>query len=172
MTAELSSARLSYRRLTPGDAGALHRLAVEPHVRRYLLDGEVVPPSGCEETIRASDALFDGPHGAGLFLVEERAAPGAVIGFCGFHVFPEIWPPPELIYAFTEAHTGRGLATEAGQALLELAFDVLGHEVVHSSVDAPNVASVRVLEKLGFRRIGDIPGDFGPILLFERRRAI
>ena len=37
-----------------------------------------------------------------------------------------------------------------------------------TSMDAPNGASLRVLEKLGFRRCGQVPGAFGPIHVLER----
>jgi RimJ/RimL family protein N-acetyltransferase len=42
-----------------------------------------------------------------------------------------------------------------------------GFERIAASVDEVNAASVRVLEKLGFRRTGSLDGGFGPVLLME-----
>jgi RimJ/RimL family protein N-acetyltransferase len=48
-------------------------------------------------------------------------------------------------------HHGRGYATEAGRVLLGLAFDGLGLHRVIGCAEARNLASARVLEKLGMR---------------------
>ncbi len=53
--------------------------------------------------------------------------------------------------AHRTGHQGRGLATEAAQALVELCFSALGvRRVVASTFDA-NRASWRVMEKAGMR---------------------
>jgi [ribosomal protein S5]-alanine N-acetyltransferase len=54
----------------------------------------------------------------------------------GFHLQPEYW--------------GRGLAQEAGRAVIALAFDKLGAEALFAGHHPANSASQRVLTKLGF----------------------
>ena len=49
-------------------------------------------------------------------------------------------------------HHGRGYATEVGRMLLRLAFEGLGLHRVIGCAEVRNVASARVLEKLGMRR--------------------
>jgi len=49
-------------------------------------------------------------------------------------------------------HAGRGYATAISRALLDLAFDELGLHRVTAGCFADNVASWRVMEKLGMRR--------------------
>ena len=51
-------------------------------------------------------------------------------------------------------HQGRGYATEAAGALLDLAFDTFALHRAVGRLEARNVASARVLEKLGMRREG------------------
>lgn len=160
----LRSARLNYRRLTRSSLPTFLGLARDPHIRRYLLDGELMDMAWCEASLGASDACFE-RHGAGLFLVERDEA---VVGFAGFHVFDELGPEPQLLYALLEAHTGIGLATEIAEALLERAR-ACGFVEVVSAVDAPNLASMRVLEKVGFEKTGEVPGAFGPTFMFVRR---
>jgi len=61
--------------------------------------------------------------------------------------------PREATLAFyiARAYWGRGIATEAGQAFVEHGFRDLGLVKIHAGVNAANLASVRVIEKLGFR---------------------
>jgi RimJ/RimL family protein N-acetyltransferase len=158
----LGSARLTYRRLTAGDLDAFHALAVDPHVRRYLLDGQVVPREWADSELAASEALF-ASRGVGLWLVAEA---DETIGFAGFRLFPEVEESPELLYALLERATGRGLATEIAAALVVHARDV-GLEPIAAAVDEVNGASVRVLEKVGFRPRDAVPGAFGLIRLFR-----
>jgi RimJ/RimL family protein N-acetyltransferase len=55
-------------------------------------------------------------------------------------------------YTFDPAYAGNGYATEAARAVVDHAFDALGARRVTAGAFVDNVASVRVLEKLGMRR--------------------
>ena len=57
----------------------------------------------------------------------------------------------EVGYIFSPAHAGRGYATEAVRALLDLAFGTLGARRVVARVDARNTASKALLARLGVR---------------------
>lgn len=46
---------------------------------------------------------------------------------------------------------GRGYAAEAAREVLRYAFDELGPEEVRAATDIPNDASLRLLQRLGFR---------------------
>jgi ribosomal-protein-alanine N-acetyltransferase len=60
-----------------------------------------------------------------------------------------------LGYSIARAVWGRGLATEAARAIIDTAFDGYPElACVRAMVDARNVASLRVLEKLAMRREG------------------
>lgn len=58
----------------------------------------------------------------------------------------------ELGFMLRRDYWGRGIATEAARLLLDFAFGQLGLHRVFAVVDEDNLASVRVLEKLGLRR--------------------
>lgn len=74
--------------------------------------------------------------------------------------------PSDPGFAFLEQVTGRGYATEAGEAFVRFAREHAGMRRILSAVDEPNSASIRVLEKLHFRQYGAVPGHFGRVLLF------
>ena len=57
----------------------------------------------------------------------------------------------ELGIHLRPAHWGRGLAVEAGQAIITFAFDTLGAKELFAGHHPANAASRRVIEKLGFR---------------------
>ncbi len=157
-----TSPRLAYRRLGGGDLDRFHALAIDAHVRRYLLDGQVLPREWAEDELEASDSLFEAA-GVGLWLVAEG---DDVIGFAGFRVFAAMEPAPQLLYALLERVTGRGLASEITGALVAHAREV-GLDPIVAAVDEVNAASVRVLEKAGFRRRGEREGAFGVVRLYE-----
>ncbi len=58
----------------------------------------------------------------------------------------------EIGYVVAPAYAGRGLATEGAQALLRVAFDLVGAHRVVGRIYAEHHASARVLTKVGMRR--------------------
>jgi ribosomal-protein-alanine N-acetyltransferase len=59
----------------------------------------------------------------------------------------------ELGYELTPGAWGRGLATEAAWAYLRYAFEKTNLERAIARVDSPNIASLRVIEKLGMKPV-------------------
>lgn len=148
--AALTTPRLTLTPVTPADGDSLHALWTEEPVRRYLWDGEVIPRARTDEVIAESQRLH-GESGHGLWLARGRSDP-AVIGFGGFWYFRD--PPVlELLFGVSDRLWGRGYATEIAEALVRHGCDVLRMPRVAASADAPNVASLKVLRRIGFREI-------------------
>jgi len=63
-------------------------------------------------------------------------------------------PSLELGYFVVATQTGRGFATEAGAAVVAVAFEQFSVERIDLQCQADNVASARVAERLGFRLEG------------------
>ena len=100
-------------------------------------------------------------HGFGFWAVE---APGAAdfVGFVGLAVpsfEAHFTPCVEIGWRLAREHWGHGYATEAARALLRWAFDTLDLNRVQAEADTRNVASARVLEKLGFVLEGTLRED-------------
>jgi RimJ/RimL family protein N-acetyltransferase len=161
----VQSERLTYRPLAAGDLDAFAGLVQDAHIRRYMMDGQVLPASWAATKIAVSAALFD-RLGVGLWIVHERKT-GALVGFCGFLVLPDVHAAPELVYALREPFTGRGYATEMARAAVAEARAHGAFREILASVDAVNAASVRVLQKLGFQPTETRPGAFGDMPLFR-----
>lgn len=60
----------------------------------------------------------------------------------------------EIGYIIRPEYQGRGLAAEAVGALLRFGFGTLGLHRVEADTDPRNAASIRLLERLGFRQEG------------------
>ena len=93
-------------------------------------------------------------RGYGMCAVVERAS-GAVIGFCGL-VHPGGQPEAELKYALRREHWGRGYASAALTAFLEIET----RRPLRAYVVKHNVGSQRVLEKAGFTRLSEESDGF------------
>jgi ribosomal-protein-alanine N-acetyltransferase len=147
MSLVVETDRLSLRPLESRDAEALHALWTDLEVRRFLWDGEIIPFEQTAAVIAESERLFR-TENRGLWGAFTRETP-VLCGFGGFWYFRD--PPElELLYGLDRAHWGRGYATEIARAVLEFGRTRLAMTDVRASTDAPNVASVRVLERLGF----------------------
>ena len=142
--------RLLLRPGFPEDAPALAAAIADETIVRNLA---VVPwPYG----LRDAEAFLASPRDPVLpsFLIFERTdgAP-LLIGSCGLHRRPS--GAVELGYWIARAHWGRGFATEACSALIDIAR-TLGLSRVEAGHFIDNPASGRVLEKLGFEPSGII----------------
>jgi RimJ/RimL family protein N-acetyltransferase len=85
--------------------------------------------------------------------VELRAS-GELIGYLGLTLpewLAEAMPTPEIGWRLDPDHWHRGLATEGARAALDFGFGVLGFDEVIAIYEPENVASGRVMERLGMR---------------------
>jgi ribosomal-protein-alanine N-acetyltransferase len=144
----LETPRLLLHPLVPADLAAFHAINTDPAVARYLFDGRQVTMADSARMLDDSRTLL-ARHGHGLFAVRRRDN-DAVIGWSGYLRAGEP-PDVEIVYALAPAAWGRGIAVEATRAAIIWGARYLGMTEFHASVDAPNLASLRVLEKLGFR---------------------
>jgi RimJ/RimL family protein N-acetyltransferase len=140
--------RLLLRPGFPEDAPALAAAIADQAIVRNLA---VVP---WPYTLRDAEAFLASPRDPVLpsFLVFERTdgAP-QLVGSCGLG--RRASRAVEMGYWIARPHWGRGYATEACAALIEIA-KTLGLACLEGSHFLDNPASARVLEKLGFEPTG------------------
>jgi RimJ/RimL family protein N-acetyltransferase len=143
----IQTSRTQLHPLTPDDAAAIHELWSTPGVRRFIFDDKILPREEAAAIVERSSKLFS-ENGLGLWAA--RDGDDRLIGFTGYWYF-RTPPELELLYGIAETHWGQGYAAEIASALVDYGFDELKLPEICASTDAANVASVRVLEKLGFR---------------------
>lgn len=144
----LATERLALVPFAPAHLAFLHRLWTDAAVRRFLWDDRVIDRDEAAAVIDSSLESFRA-DGFGMWVLL-REPERTSIGFCGLRRFGE--PPVgiEVLYALLPSQWGTGLATEAARAVLERAFRA-GIPRVFAGADPPNVASIRVMERLGMR---------------------
>ena len=154
----LRTERLELRPVRDEDVDRILEYRNLPEVIRWLLRTEVDPASFRAACRRAAEDPDD--HSVAV------ALDGVVIGTISLDVVDGMGQPgmparteAQLGYTFDPAYGGHGYATEAVTAMVAHAFDRLGVRRITAGCFADNLASVRILEKVGMRREQHGVGD-------------
>jgi aminoglycoside 6'-N-acetyltransferase len=146
---------LLLRPFRPDEAPALAAHRSDPEIARYVPWTPPYPLAKAEELIGRT--LWQGRlrAGAGALIAIERD--GALIGDCAVQMFADDERQASIGFTLAREHQGHGYATEAVRALLgELFRGGLFTEIplhrVTAECGADNLASQRVLERVGMRR--------------------
>jgi RimJ/RimL family protein N-acetyltransferase len=143
--------RLLLRGWRAGDADALAAINADPEVMRFIGTGARLD-RGRSDQLLARFAREWEECGFGLWALQERTAPDALLGFCGLSVptfLPEVLPAVEVGWRLARDAWGRGVATEAARAALAFGFGAAGIAEIIAIVDPRNARSLRVCAKLG-----------------------
>jgi RimJ/RimL family protein N-acetyltransferase len=146
----LTTARLVLRPFVAADLDALEVLHAEESFWWYPLRSGM-PREQTEAFLTRALERYE-TDGFGMEAVLDRDS-GVMIGWAGLavpHFLPEVLPAVEVGWRFAKASRGRGLATEAGAAALGWGFTSGGLDRIVSIYEPANVASGRVMERLGF----------------------
>jgi ribosomal-protein-alanine N-acetyltransferase len=160
-----ATARLDVRRFELADRSDVAALLGDAVAMQYVGDGK--PADAAAVTRWLDDAIrrCGTEPGGGLWALHDRAS-GAFVGYCG--VGPgEDTDEPELTYALLPTWWGRGLATEAARAVLDLADRTLSE--LAATADPANIASLRILARLGFLATHTADDVHGLPTVFLRR---
>ena len=169
----LTTARLGLRPFTPADRDWLVALYSDVNVTRYL--GGLLSPSQVDRMVatRILDYYVANP-GLGIWMTVERASGKRA----GFHLLNNIQGESiiQVGFALLEPFWGRGYGTEMASAVLRYGFADLELPTIVGMASLKNVASQRVLAKIGLERRGERAFPHpqyaaeGPMAWFERER--
>ncbi len=148
----IATRRLVIRPFDEGDLDAAYQVSSDPEARRFT--GGVLSRAESDRGLRGHiDRVSESGLGARA-VVESRSH--QMIGYCGLQRFADT-EEIELFYGYATHAWGRGFATEAATALVDLGLRCPQIERLVAIVHPENLASLRVLEKLGFLRSGTYP---------------
>ena len=82
-----------------------------------------------------------------------------LIGGCGIRRESQTSNVGNLGWAINPEFQGKGYATEAAHSLIQFGFDQLRLRVIYATCDTRNIASTKVMERLGMVRVGHLIGD-------------
>lgn len=149
----LETPRVVLREYSIDDVEDCELYTRDPEVCRYMIWGPNGPgetQAFLEQAVR--DRRANERKVYEFALVNRRD--GRVAGGVGTRITNLEQREGDIGYVLRRDLWGRGIATEAARTVLDFAFDVLGLHRVWATADPENVASIRVLEKLGMRREG------------------
>jgi RimJ/RimL family protein N-acetyltransferase len=163
LTQPLRTRRLVLRLMSPADVDAIHDYQRRADVCRYLL----FEPRTRDEVVekvakhaRADTLAADGDYfQLALQLADGGEFDGRLIGDSYFTIASTEHARAEIGWTMHPDFTGRGYATEAARAVLDLAFSTLGVHRVYAELDVRNDASIAVCRRLGMREEGHFVED-------------
>jgi ribosomal-protein-alanine N-acetyltransferase len=155
----LKTNRVVLREFSELDADPLRLILSEPGALRYFPSSKPPPIERVRKIIESHKNHWS-EHGFGWWAAVDRAD-NQLLGWCGLGLLPET-DEIEIKYLFKRSHWGRGIATEAAGICIDYAFKEAGLETIVGLTHTKNIASQRVLEKIGltFRNEAEYFGMF------------
>jgi len=146
--------RLILRSFCYNDIDSIHRYASNPDIIKYMLFG----PNTYEDTTHFVHLIVDTwyketPMRHYEMVVEKE---GNVLGAVSIHLSEDL-EEGEMGWISLSEYWGNGYITEAALALKEFAIIELKIKKIVAHCDSRNIASIRVMEKIGLEKTAFIP---------------
>lgn len=145
---------LLLRPLAPGDAGALLALFGDGQVTRWTSLDRFEDEAAARAMIERIGQDFAAGTRQQWGIVEPDDGTGEVIGTAILAQLDRRHRRAEVGFAVRRSHWGRRIVSRALPLLIDHAFGTLDLHRLEANVDPDNAASLRVLERNGFRREG------------------
>ncbi len=144
--------RLIIRPISMDDKKTIYVYRADPETSKYL---SLVPNSeeDIEEFIEKSSSVLNVPGTWFQFVIIEKLN-NQVIGDIGIH-FLETDPENkqvEIGYTLDSKYRGKGYAIEALTVIINYLINSLSKRRITASIDPINQASIKLIERLGFRK--------------------
>lgn len=158
--------RLSIRPITEIDAPFLLELLNSPKWLKYIGDRKVHTVAQTEKYIRDRCISQYNRLAYGNFVVI-RKSDNTKIGTVGIYDRPGL-EGVDLGFAFLPAFENQGYGYEASKKVLDLAFSDFGIKEIKAITLPTNIASIKLIEKLGLHYVGPtrIEGDEAELSLY------
>jgi [ribosomal protein S5]-alanine N-acetyltransferase len=147
----LRTPRLVLREFTAEDWAVTHAYQQDPRYLRYY-DRDTVTERQAKAMVYTFIVWQGEKPRARAQLAITLAGTGELVGNVGLRREEPGAPMADLGYELSPTHWGRGFATEAARAMVDLGFGTWdGLHRIHAHCIADNEASARVLQRVGMR---------------------
>lgn len=146
---ELRTKRLVLREYEADDFAAVHAFASDRQIAEFVEWGPNTPADTRDFLSTCLSAQEDSQRAK--FTLAITVPGGDPVGSIGLSVTNG---QGELGYVVAPSHQGQGYATEAAESLLQFGIDELGLLEIRATCRPENVASARVLRKIGMTHTG------------------
>lgn len=166
MSVLIHSERLQLTEIKADQRQFVYDLFNDPDCIRFIGDRGIRSLADAQDYLEQKLIHSYQQHGYGLFQVSLKDRDEA-LGICGL-VKRDADNPPDIGFAFLPEYRAQGYCSEAGEAVLNWAKKHAISDTILAYTNPDNVASIRVLEKLGLKKqtITTLPGqDFESLIL-------
>jgi RimJ/RimL family protein N-acetyltransferase len=150
----LAGSRIRLREVGPDDAPAAMAWAGDPEFFRYMAYTPMANEAEEEQFLRGVQAQARERPREQYHLGVVRGPSDELIGMARLGITSREHRHADIGYGLRLDRTGDGIATEAAGLLLHLGFEDLGLHRIFAFHHPDNIASQRVMEKLGMQREG------------------
>ncbi|MEO8412065.1 MAG: GNAT family N-acetyltransferase [Ginsengibacter sp.] len=155
--------RLFLRRFTEADAPLIFALNSDPEIVKYVHE-PVLQNEAAAKKILINSILPQYKINLGRWAILTKSD-YEFIGWCGLKYMEETGII-DLGYRLLKAAWGKGYATEAAQYTVIYGLKNLKIEMITGRAHIDNIASIKVLEKIGMRYVGDEAVDGIPVKVY------
>lgn len=165
----LETDRLILREIQTDDFDDLYRMNSDPDVMKYVGDGTTRDHGQMEKEIKMLMSHYTRKPGLGIWATLLKDG-NTFVGASGL-VYYDNTPEIEVGYRMLKEHWNKGYATEASLGLLNYGFTSLKLKKIVSSAHVDNMASRRVMEKIGMKYI-DNRFQYGCVQAYYEIQAV
>lgn len=145
---EILTSKGRLRRMVKSDSTDFSELNADPLVMEFF--PRLWSPEESDATRERIEAAF-GQRGFGVYALECDGEFAGILGLSVPTFSTSFTPCVEILWRLLPRFCGRGLASEAGVAVLKMAFQTLRMPEVVAFAVAENVRSIRVMERIGMK---------------------
>ncbi|WP_352995357.1 GNAT family N-acetyltransferase [Mesorhizobium sp. M0904] len=144
----LQTPRLDFRRWSYDDVELASQMHADTNVMQHLT--RLTDRNQVEAWVH-DQVEHHRQHGYGVWILEEKGT-GAFVGYCGLSTVSyqaHFTPAVEISWILKPEFWGKGLATEAAEAVIADGFERLGLVKIVATASVANANSLQVMRRLG-----------------------
>ena len=171
----LETDRLILRDLLESDADGMFTLDSDPLVHQYLGNNPIKTKQQAKEAIQFIQKQYK-ELGIGRFAAIEKSS-GDFIGWSGLkfntgdkETLNNQRDFIDIGYRFIPKYWGKGYATESSIATLKFGFETMNYPIINGAAEVANVASNKVLQKIGLQFVNDFLYEKTPCNWYELKK--
>jgi [ribosomal protein S5]-alanine N-acetyltransferase len=158
MFTNLETTRLLLKCIDPSDREFIFEEFQNDFINRYLYDEEPMTD------IPQADKLIDfytmvEPRRQNRWVLIDKAT-STKLGTCGFHLWNPDNKETEIGFELMEQYNGKGYMLEAIEAIIEFARNEMDVNRIIAVVSIENKNCIKLLERLGFVKVGEEETEF------------
>ncbi len=147
---ELESERLFYRNILEEDRLDIFDIRSNDEVMKFMDKFKMVSVEDSEKFINSIIKTYKNKNGINWGIVEKSS--NKLIGYFGFWKIIEENCRAEIGYALIPKFWHKGYMTEAMKTIIPFGFNKIKLHSIEANVNADNENSIKLLEKLGFKK--------------------